>query len=163
MIDLGNVYFCCDECSLCEGLEHRLDLAKKYGEFQYDYCGCDKTVESKFLYNRGGCSDWMKRKETPTPHGKRKTGRSYRRRMARQKFNKKKDIGTYIYHACWVDWDEVDGKWMPVGKYIKYPNNSKIRNYFKKHSNRKIRRTNYDVYLKGNDYRREFDYWWTIY
>jgi hypothetical protein len=50
MIDLGNAYFCCDECPICEGLEHRLRNAEMYGEFQYDYCGCDKTVESKILY-----------------------------------------------------------------------------------------------------------------
>lgn len=98
------------------------------------------------------------------PHGKRKTGKTYRRKMARQKFKKKKEIGTYIYHACWVDWDEVDGKWMPVGKYIKYPHNSEQRNYFKRYSNRKVRRMKYDdIPTKGNGYRRQFDYWWTLY
>lgn len=98
------------------------------------------------------------------PHGKRKTGNAYRRKMARQKFEKKKKIGTYIYHACWVDWDEVDGKWMPVGKYIKYPNDSEARNYFKRYSNRKVRRMKYDdIPMKGNGYRRQFDYWWTLY
>lgn len=98
------------------------------------------------------------------PHGQRKTGKTYRRKMARQKFKKKKEIGTYIYHACWVDWDEVDGKWMPVGKYIKYPHNSEQRNYFKKYSNRKVRRMKYDdIPMKGNGYRRQFDYWWTLY
>lgn len=98
------------------------------------------------------------------PHGKRKTGRTYRRKMDRQKFKKKKEIGTYIYHACWVDWDEVDGKWMPVGKYIKYPHDSEMRSYFKKYSNRKVRRAKYDdIPMKGNGYRRQFDYWWTLY
>lgn len=98
------------------------------------------------------------------PHGKRKTGSAYRRKMARQKFEKKKKIGTYVYHACWVDWNEVDGKWMPVGKYIKYPNDSEARNYFKRYSNRKVRRMNYDdIPTKGNGYRRQFDYWWTLY
>lgn len=164
MIDLGNVYFCCDECPICEGLEHRLRNAEKYGDFQYDYCGCDKTVESKFLYNRGGCSDWMRYKAPPAHHGKRNTGRSYRRKMSRQKFEKKKDICTHSYHAPWVDWDEVDGKWMPVGKYIKYPHNSEARSYFKKVSNRKVRRAKHDdISQKGNNYRRQFDYWWTLY
>ena len=164
MIDLGNVYFCCDECPICEGLETRLKLAEEFGEFQYDYCGCDKTVESKILYNGGGCSDWMKPKESSARCGKRKTGRSYRRKMARQKFEKKKRIGTYHIHGCWVDWDEVDGKWMPVGKYLKYPHDSEMRNYFKKYSNKKVRRAkNNDVSTKGNNYRRQFDYWWTLY
>ena len=98
------------------------------------------------------------------PHGQRKTGRTYRRKMDRQKFKKKKEIGTYIYHACWVDWDEVDGKWMPVGKYIKYPHDSEMRSYFKKYSNRKVRRAkDDDIPMKGNGYRRQFDYWWTLY
>lgn len=98
------------------------------------------------------------------PHGQRKTGRIYRRKMDRQKFKKKKEIGTYIYHACWVDWDEVDGKWMPVGKYIKYPHDSEMRSYFKKYSNRKVRRAkDDDIPMKGNGYRRQFDYWWTLY
>lgn len=164
MIDLGNAYFCCDECPICEGLEHRLELAEKYGEFQYDYCGCDKTVESKILYNGVGCSDWMRFKETPTRSGKRKSGRSYRRKMAVQKFKKKKEIGTYIFHACWVDWDVVDGKWMPIGKYIKHPSNSEMRSYFKKYSNKKVRKAKYDdISSKGNGYRKLFDYWWTLY
>jgi hypothetical protein len=164
MIDLGYAYFCCDECPICEDLERRLELAEKYGEFQYDYCGCDKTVESKFLYNGGGCSDWLKPKEAPSRDGKRKTGRAYRRKMTRQKFEKKKKIGTYVHHACWVDWDEVDGEWVPVGKYIKYPNDSEARSYFKKYSNRKVRRTRHDdISMKGNGYRRQFDYWWTLY
>ena len=164
MIDLGNVYFCCDECPICEGLESRLRNAEKYGEFQYDYCSCDKTVESKILYNGGGCSDWMRPKESPARYGKRKTGRSYRRRMAGQKFKKKKAIGTYINHACWVDWEEVDGQWLPVGKYIKYPNDSERRSYFKKYSNKKVRRAKHDgIFMKGNGYRRQFDYRWTIY
>lgn len=98
------------------------------------------------------------------PNGKRKTGRTYRRKMDRQKFKKKKEIGTYIYHSCWVDWDEVDGKWMPVGKYIKYPHDSEMRSYFKKYSNRKVRRAkDDDIPMKGNGYRRQFDYWWTLY
>lgn len=164
MIDLGNKYFCCDECPICEGLEHRLDLAKEFGEFQYDYCGCDKTVESKILYNGGGCSDWMRIKESPVHYGKRKSGNAYRRKMAKQKFKKKRAIGTYIDHACWVDWEEVDGKWMPVGKYIKYPHDSEVRRYFKKYSNKKVRRAKYDdIPMKGNNYRKQFDYWWTLY
>ena len=164
MIDLGNVYFCCDECPICEGLEHRLDLAEEFGDFQYDYCGCDKTVESKMLYNGGGCSDWMAYKEPPSHHGKRKTGRTYRRKMARQKFEKKRETGVYSRQGCWTDWGVVDGKWQPVGKYIKYPHDSEMRSYFKKYSNRKVRRAKYDdISKKGNGYRRQFDYWWTLY
>ena len=164
MIDLGRMYFCCDECPICEGLEHRLELAKEFGEFQYDYCGCDKTVESKILYNGGGCSDWLRAKETPTHYGKRKTGSSYRRTMNRQKFEKKKKKASYNRHGCWVDWGEVDGVWIPVGKYIKYPHDSEMRRYFKKYSNKRVRRAKYtDIPVKGNSYRRQFDYWWALY
>ena len=108
--------------------------------------------------------DCQQYEENPAHYGERNTGRSYRRKMARQKFKKKKEIGVYVDHACWVDWDEVDGQWMPVGKYIKYPKDSEMRRYFKKYSNKKVRRAKYDdISTKGNNYRRQFDYWWTLY
>ncbi len=99
-----------------------------------------------------------------TNRGKRKTGRTYRRKMARQKFEKKRETGVYSRQGCWTDWGVVDGKWQPVGKYIKYPHDSEMRSYFKKYSNRKVRRAKYDdISTKGNGYRRQFDYWWTLY
>lgn len=99
------------------------------------------------------------------PRGKRKTGNAYRRKMNRKVFAKKKDIGTYSFYGPWVDWDyDANGNWMPVGKYIKYPKNGDARRYFKNYSNRKLRRSKIDtVPGKGNGYRKQFDYWWTLY
>ena len=48
-----------------------------------------------------------------------------------------------------------------VGKYIKYPKNSNAEHFWKRHSNRIIRRRN-EIY-RGNQYRKCFDYWWTLY
>ena len=47
------------------------------------------------------------------------------------------------------------------GKYLKRPKNSKWETYYKRYGNRMVRR--YKGYLNGNDYRRVFDLWWTLY
>ena len=67
----------------------------------------------------------------------------------------------YKPHIGYIDWDRVDDVWQPVGKYIKYPKNSNAQRYWKRHSNKIIRRRN-EIY-RGNHYRKCFDYWWTLY
>ena len=47
------------------------------------------------------------------------------------------------------------------GKYLKQPKNSKWETYYKRYGNRRVRR--YKDYLNGNDYRRVFDLWYTLY
>ncbi len=96
--------------------------------------------------------------------GQRKTGRAYRRRM-RVKHNKKR---IWIIHNCrynpcigHVDWERVDGVWQSVGKYVKYPQNSDAQRYWKRHSNRIIRRRK--EIFRGNQYRKCFAYWWMLY
>ncbi len=61
-----------------------------------------------------------------------------------------------------IYWSYVDGKWMPTGKYIKYPKNSSCQNWCKKASSARVRKY-MDLPHKGNSYRRVFDYWWTLY
>lgn len=95
---------------------------------------------------------------------KSKSRRASRRKKAKQVFVKKKAVSTYSYSAPFVDWGYVDGKWTPVGKYIKYHNDQDIRKWAKTQSNRKLRRSKLDtVPAKGNGYRKVFDYWWTLY
>ena len=98
------------------------------------------------------------------PQPKRRTGRAYRRMMNERKFKHLFRIVTYGYrpHAGYVDWSYVDGKWMPTGKYIKYPKNSNCQNWCKKASSARVRKY-MDLPHKGNSYRRVFDYWWTLY
>jgi len=161
MIDLGNCYFCCDECPIIEGLDHRLKLAEEYGELQLEYCGCDKTEYEFFL--GGYCTDAYLPKEKCKRRGQRKTGSAYRRQMKKQKFERAKKIATRTYNpaAGYVDWEYVNGELIPVGKYVKYPKNSNKQQYFKRYSNKRVRRSS--LPSKGNAYRRCFNYWWTMY
>ena len=81
MLEFCGRKFTCDECPICEGIEHRLGVAREGGyEPQLEYCGCDK-VQTEFFIS-GYCSDAF---EADKPHGKlcepRKTGRAYRRKM----------------------------------------------------------------------------------
>lgn len=72
------------------------------------------------------------------------------------------NYGGYAPHRGYVDW-EFDGKTLlHTGKYIKYPKNSNCQRWIKRETSRRIRRCK-DVPVKGNYYRRLFDYWWTLY
>ena len=106
----------------------------------------------------------LQRADLLPPRPKRRTGRAYRRMMNERKFKHLFRIVTHGYrpHAGYVDWSYVDGKWMPTGKYIKYPKNSNCQNWCKKASSARVRKY-MDLPHKGNSYRRVFDYWWTLY
>lgn len=106
----------------------------------------------------------QQRAELTPPQSKRRTGRAYRRMMNERKFKHLFRIVTHGYrpHAGYVDWSYVDGKWMPTGKYIKYPKNSNCQNWCKRASSARVRKY-MDLPHKGNSYRRVFDYWWTLY
>lgn len=160
MIDLGNVCFCCDECSLCDGVEHRLNLADDGYGLQLEYCWCDK-VGGKF-YAYGYCPDSIIQKRKNSKNGKRKTGSAYRRYMKKLKFERAKAIGDTTCNPAvgWCKTDFIDGEWVD-GTYMQYPKNSKRQKRYKKQSNKRIRKM--DVPMRGNGYRRPFDYWWLIY
>lgn len=164
MIPIGNINFLCDECPLGkDNLQSRYERLRKYGDWQPEYCGCDKIGEEHFWIG-GYCEDAHEYPKPAKKVGKRKTGRAYRRAMNRHKDNRLRKILTYGYHpeAGYVDWDWVDGVFQPVGNHIKYPKNSNRQVYWKTHSNRVVRR--YRGYLpKGNGYRKLFEYMYTIY
>ena len=92
------------------------------------------------------------------------------RRLSRRKthIKKKKRLmliinrNKYNPYPGYIKWGYVDGKWTPVGKYIQYPKNSKKQSYYKKYSNRIVRRSKTHI-PNGNSYRRLFDYSWEIY
>lgn len=99
MLEFCGRKFTCDECPICEGIEHRLRVAREGGyEPQLEYCGCDK-VQTEFFIS-GYCSDAF---EADKPQGKlcepRKTGRAYRRKMRKQKKEKLMRIMTYGYKS----------------------------------------------------------------
>lgn len=95
--------------------------------------------------------------------GTRKTGIAYRRKMKikhREQIRKNTCYGDNRswcgYKAAYVDWIFDNGDWHPSGKYVKYPKNSKGKQFWKRHSNRIVRR-NKDVY-HGKQYRKVCDY-----
>lgn len=106
MLEFYGRKFTCDECPICEGIEHRVRVAREGGyEPQLEYCGCDK-VQTEFFIS-GYCSDAF---EADKPQGKlcepRKTGRAYRRKMRKQKKEKLMRIMTYGYKSGigYTDW-----------------------------------------------------------
>lgn len=96
--------------------------------------------------------------------GRRRTGRQYRRAMNKQKFIRLYEMVTNSYchyYAGRVDYDFVNGKCIPTGKYIKHMGRNHYKRFLKRESNRKVRRTS-DV-PNGNMYRRFYEYWWQLY
>lgn len=158
--DGNRMYFACDECGICEELEWRMRVYKEhpeYGGFQFDHCGCDKTGDEFFA--SGYCEDALIEISTKQNTGKRKTGREYRRKMH------KKNIQSFRDRDSWVWGVHVNGHWdgdeYILGSYIKRPRSSATKVFFKRVSNKKVRRSK-EILPKGNSYRRIFDYWWAI-
>ena len=91
--------------------------------------------------------------------------REYRRKQERKHFDRMFQI---VSNSCfripgYVDWaEDENGNWRPSGKYIKYPKNSNCQRWMKRLTSKKTRKAE-DISVKGNDYRRIFDYWWTLY
>lgn len=94
---------------------------------------------------------------------------AYRKRMRRIARVRKNDdllriinYGGYAPHRGYVDWGFHGETLLHSGKYIKYPKNSNCQKWMKRETSRRIRNCK-EVPLKGNFYRRTFDYWWTLY
>lgn len=157
MIDIGGQrLFACDECPIVAELDYRLTNSKKYGHpFQFDHCACDKVYEEFWQY--GYCEDaWVDRPKQPKK-GKRKTGRAYRRQMRVQKFNRQKNLALNCNAPSL--WLGINKSEPPTHKRHKSPRRKK---FYKGYSNKVARRS--DVALpKGNQYRKLFDLWWTVY
>lgn len=152
--------FACDECGICEGLERRLRVAQEhpeYGDFQFDHCGCDKVGEEFWMI--GYCGDAFVQKDARKGFGRRKTGREYRRKMHRENIQKCRNRDNWVWgvHVA----GHWDGDEYILGSYIKRPKRSSNKVFFKRVSNKKVRRSK-EILPKGNGYRRLFDYWWTI-
>lgn len=121
MLEFCGRKFTCDECPICEGIEHRLRVAREGGyEPQLEYCGCDK-VQTEFFIS-GYCSDAF---EADKLQGKlcepRKTGRAYRRKMRKQKKEKLMRIMTYGYKSGigYTDWG-LERRRLSAGRKV-YP------------------------------------------
>ena len=92
-----------------------------------------------------------------------------RRRLRRVRDIQKSDgllhiinYGNHATHRRYIDWGFDGRTLLHTGKYIKYPKNSNCQRWIKRKTGRQIRRYR-NAPLKGNFYRRLFDYWWTLY
>lgn len=160
MIDVGNVCFACDECGICQELEWRSRVAQEHGEpIQFDHCACEKVGDE--FWAAGYCGDAFAEKPMVNSGGRRKTGRAFRRKMRR------KTIKKYRIRdgQGWSFGPHINGHWegdeFVLGNYVEYPRSSKNKVFFKRVSNKAVRRSK-SLPLKGNGYRKVFDYWWTI-
>lgn len=179
MIDVGGQqFFACDECPIICQLDCRLAIAggdPKSVDFQFDHCGCDKVGDEFFWC--GYCEDaWADQPRQPKK-GRRKTGRAYRRQMRVQKFNRQKNLALNCNApALWVG---IDKSGLPTHRqyqlwrfgfdddnvqytYIKRYKSSGRKKFYKDYSNRVARRSD-AISPKGNQYRKLFDLWWTVY
>lgn len=178
MIDIGckKCNFTCDECPIVEEFEYRMKIAEEHpewGNFQFDHCGCEKVGDEFFMC--GYCGDAWSNKHTPGKKGKRKTGRAYRRQMKRQKFQEKKRIAEHSLFAMGLGYDRAGMEhstgwhWYEPDRvyhytYVKPRSHSRMTTFWKKHSNRVLRRKKLSLPTqKGNQHKKVFDYWWEIF
>lgn len=145
MIKIGGHCFSCDECPICDCMEHRCD---KVGQ---EFC------------TGGTCEDATVKNKEREAKGKRKNSYRYRRKMAIKKDKDLRKIFTYGYrpNAGYPKYNRVDGKLVDAG-YIQYPKNSNTQKSLKRQSNRIVRRSK-EIYGKGSRYKKHFDYWWSLY
>ena len=146
-----NYCFCCDECPICEELEHRIKIAKELNdEPQLEYCSCEK-IGTPF-YSGGYCEDAQQEEKTKKDNP-RKTGRANRRHFKETKFKKRKKMCKEQYPNFWLGKEE---------KYIMKPKNSKAKKLFKKKSNKTIRKNNIYVLTKNKNYYKKMCDKWII-
>ena len=70
--------------------------------------------------------------------------------------------GGYAPHRGYIDWGFDGNTLLHSGKHIKYPKNSNCQRWIKRETSKRAR-NHRDIPIKGNYYRRLFDYWWTLY
>lgn len=103
--------------------------------------------------------------ESSEVHQRNKSRRRLRRIREVQKSDKLLRIinyGSYSPHRGYIDWGFDGRTLLHSGKYIKYPKNSNCQRWIKLETSRRIRNCR-SIPVKGNFYRRLFDYWWTLY
>ena len=72
------------------------------------------------------------------------------------------NFGGYAPHVGYVDWGFTGSTLLHSGQYMKYPRNSSCQRWMKRETSKRTRHAP-DIPVKGNYYRRLFDYWWTLY
>lgn len=160
MIELsGSRNFACDECGICEELDWRLQVARELNrEPQVDHCGCVKTGPNGIdeFFAAGYCEDAFRAKQPLTKDQPRQTGRAYRRRMEAIKQSR-------LVAICETSHSRIMGSVVEDNghKRVSCSDKSNRTRYFKRQAHKAVRRTKV-LANKGNQYRKCYDYWWTI-
>lgn len=112
------------------------------------------------IYAGGGdFGEQYRRREKAYIHLKSNASPSGNRKAAkRERWNAQ--LGRYNPAAGYMGWKKVNGEWVQ-DDHVKYPKNSKKQRYWKRQSNKAIRRSG-DVF-QGNQYRKCLDYWCKLY
>ena len=89
--------------------------------------------------------------------------RAYRRHKKRQKTNRLKEIAEHtVIGSIWFEWTLCeDGQMRQTGAYPKRSKHSHMQRFYKRYSNRIIRKS--EMLYQNGGYRKAFDYWWTLY
>ena len=159
VVEVNGACFYCDECPICEGIEHRLRWAKEDGcEPQVESCYCDK-VGTTFWFS-GYCEDAWSDASPKHKQGRRRSGAAYRREkdiLKKERLMRISGMKWTRHHAAY---ELVDGDWV-TKPYLRHPHHSKSRRFDKNYSNRIIRRGGNTGSGKGG-YKKAFEYWWTL-
>jgi len=83
---------------------------------------------------------------------KSKSDRALRRKRNYRKKKRLLDMAEAFYFGAWADENNT---------HIHHRKNSKTEQYYKKLSNRKVRR--YKDELQNSSFKKVFDLWWTLY
>jgi len=163
MIKIGETYFACDECPICKGIDYRMNTAEYLNcDPQFEYCSCEKVGDP--FYCGGFCEDAFIKPQQAIKNSRHIRGSEYRRRMAKKKKERRiriiKEYGNgYNPNVGYMAYKRVNGVWQEL-PYIQYPKVTRTK-FLKKLSSKAARKHFWPV--KGNGYRRFFDYWWTLY
>lgn len=124
---------------------------------RYFYCDECPVLECLEHHDCFWCEDDLTDIPNTCTRRSKATDRSRRRELTKKKLkNQRASLSAYCRWGNGLsDYDN------PESAYIRHRHRSSRTTYFKRISNRKIRREKGFLY-NGNAYRRVFDYWWNV-
>lgn len=133
------------------------------------FCWCEKTGGKMYVF--GQCSDAYDDILIPPTNRSKQKKRNKRERDLKYKQRLKfltENVQCYpcpvIYtNEIWIKGYGYVENPKPYYKRLYRDNHKGGRyKYYKKHSNRQVRKYKGELHSKGNQYRKVFDYWWAV-
>lgn len=163
------------ECRDCPYINEEFNRKTKGKTEEYDLyefersCWCEKIGGKIWLY--GKCCDFVNKNIPDIKQCSKHMKRSKRERYLKYKQHLKfltEKANSYPSSVMYIDKIYIKGYgWIentkPHYKRL-YRDNHKNGRYkwYKKYANRQVRRYKGELHNKGNQYRKIFDYWWTV-